>query len=61
MGPLALQTADMGRVTVDVAKLEAGPVTFTLPVDYTATDGDGTGGVDHVVAQATETIGLASS
>lgn len=60
-GPAAYTNALLGTVTVDLANLEVGPVATSFPVDYTADDQDGTGGVDHVVVSATETISLATS
>ena len=60
-GPSAFTNASLGMVTVNLAQLETGPVVTSFPVDYTADDQDGTGGVDHVVVSATETVSLATS
>jgi hypothetical protein len=60
-GPAAYTNASLGMVTVDLAKLELGPVVTSFPVDYTAVAQDGTGAVDHLVVSATETISLANS
>ncbi len=60
-GPAAWTSALLGTVTLNLAKLEVGPVATSFPVDYTADATDGTGAVDHLLVSATETISLATS